>query len=107
MLPVGHEAEEEVGDEVAGVVSNGDGFEIILGGLKRKNGASEEPEAAADVGREAECRRGQIARRLALSRQSASDFTGEVRALLASRSANGMFWDWPGDTEVIMARKPG
>jgi SAM-dependent methyltransferase len=35
------------------------------------------------------------------------DFAGEVRALLASRSAGGMFWDWPGDTEVIMARKPG
>jgi SAM-dependent methyltransferase len=34
-------------------------------------------------------------------------FAGEVRALLASRSADGMFWDWPGDTEVIMARKPG
>jgi hypothetical protein len=32
------------------------------------------------------------------------DFTGEVRALLASRSAEGIFWDWPGDTEVIMAR---
>jgi hypothetical protein len=28
-------------------------------------------------------------------------------ALLASRSAEGMFWDWPGDTEVVMARKPG
>ena len=35
------------------------------------------------------------------------DFAGEVRALLASRSAEGIFWDWPGDTEVIMARKPG
>jgi SAM-dependent methyltransferase len=35
------------------------------------------------------------------------DFAGEVRALLASRCAEGMFWDWPGDTEVIMARKPG
>jgi SAM-dependent methyltransferase len=34
------------------------------------------------------------------------DFTGEVRALLANRSADGMFWDWPGDTEVVMARKP-
>jgi len=34
-------------------------------------------------------------------------FAGEVRALLASRSAEGIFWDWPGDTEVIMARKPG
>ena len=35
------------------------------------------------------------------------DFAGEVRALLASRSAEGIFWDWPGDTEVIMARRPG
>src|SRR5271166_3278344 len=35
------------------------------------------------------------------------DFAGEVRALLANRSAEGIFWDWPGDTEVIMARKPG
>jgi SAM-dependent methyltransferase len=33
------------------------------------------------------------------------DFAGEVRALLASRSAEGVFWDWPGDTEVILARK--
>jgi SAM-dependent methyltransferase len=35
------------------------------------------------------------------------DFAGEVRALLADRSAEGVFWDWPGDTEVILARKPG
>jgi hypothetical protein len=35
------------------------------------------------------------------------DFAGEVRALLANRSAEGTFWDWPGDTEVVMARKPG
>ena len=35
------------------------------------------------------------------------DFAGEVRALLADRSAEGIFWDWPGDTEVVMARKPG
>jgi SAM-dependent methyltransferase len=35
------------------------------------------------------------------------DFAGEVRALLASRSAEGVFWDWPGDTEVVLARKPG
>ena len=34
-------------------------------------------------------------------------FAGEVRALLANRSAEGTFWDWPGDTEVVMARKPG
>jgi SAM-dependent methyltransferase len=35
------------------------------------------------------------------------DFAGEVRALLAKCSAEGIFWDWPGDTEVVMARKPG
>ena len=35
------------------------------------------------------------------------DFAGEVRALLANRSAQGIFWDWPGDTEVVMACKPG
>ncbi len=34
------------------------------------------------------------------------DFAGEVRALLANRSAEGEFWDWPGDTEVVLARKP-
>jgi SAM-dependent methyltransferase len=34
------------------------------------------------------------------------DFAGEVRALLANRSAEGIFWDWPGDTEVVMGRKP-
>jgi SAM-dependent methyltransferase len=35
------------------------------------------------------------------------DFAGEVRALLARRSPGGIFWDWPGDTEVVMARRPG
>ena len=35
------------------------------------------------------------------------DFAEEVLALLASRSADGIFWDWPGDTEVILAGKPG
>jgi ubiquinone/menaquinone biosynthesis C-methylase UbiE len=35
------------------------------------------------------------------------DFAGEVRELLTSRSPEGIFWDWPGDTEVILARKPG
>jgi SAM-dependent methyltransferase len=34
------------------------------------------------------------------------DFTAEVRALLAERCAEGLFWDWPGDTEVTIARKP-
>jgi SAM-dependent methyltransferase len=36
-----------------------------------------------------------------------NDFAAEVRALLASRSGNGLFWDWPGDTEVVVACKPG
>jgi SAM-dependent methyltransferase len=35
------------------------------------------------------------------------DFAGEVRALLAHHSPEGLFWDWPGDTEVVLARKPG
>jgi SAM-dependent methyltransferase len=35
------------------------------------------------------------------------EFAGEVRELLAARSPSGLFWDWPGDTEVILALKPG
>jgi SAM-dependent methyltransferase len=35
------------------------------------------------------------------------DFAGEIRELLRSRSPEGVFWDWPGDTEVVLARKPG
>jgi SAM-dependent methyltransferase len=31
------------------------------------------------------------------------EFAGDVRELLASRSPSGIFWDWPGDTEVILA----
>jgi SAM-dependent methyltransferase len=34
------------------------------------------------------------------------DFADEVRELLTSRSPEGIFWDWPGDTEVILAQKP-
>jgi hypothetical protein len=34
------------------------------------------------------------------------DFADDVRELLRSRSPEGVFWDWPGDTEVILARKP-
>jgi SAM-dependent methyltransferase len=33
------------------------------------------------------------------------DFASEVKALLASRSPEGIFWDWPGDTEVVLAHK--
>ena len=35
------------------------------------------------------------------------DFARDLRELLASRSPDGVFWDWPGDTEVILARRPG
>jgi hypothetical protein len=34
-----------------------------------------------------------------------ADFAADLRRLLASRSPDGLFWDWPGDTEVIIARK--
>jgi SAM-dependent methyltransferase len=34
------------------------------------------------------------------------DFAAEVRELLAAASPQGVFWDWPGDTEVILARMP-
>lgn len=33
------------------------------------------------------------------------EFACEVRELLASRSPHGFFWDWPGDTELIVARR--
>ena len=35
------------------------------------------------------------------------DFDQEVRAALTPRSERGRFWDWPGDTEILIARKPG
>jgi hypothetical protein len=34
------------------------------------------------------------------------DFAAEVRQLLTTRSPDGIFWDWPGDTEVVLAQKP-
>ncbi len=33
------------------------------------------------------------------------EFAGELRALLSGRSPAGLFWDWPGDTKVLLARK--
>lgn len=33
-------------------------------------------------------------------------FEAEVRAMLAACSASGRFWDWPGDTEILIARRP-
>jgi SAM-dependent methyltransferase len=35
----------------------------------------------------------------------AGDFADELRELLAARSPDGRFWDWPGDTEIVLARK--
>jgi SAM-dependent methyltransferase len=35
------------------------------------------------------------------------EFAGEMRKLLRSRSPDGVFWDWPGDTEIVLARRPG
>lgn len=35
------------------------------------------------------------------------DFASELRELLTSCSPEGIFWDWPGDTEVLLARKSG
>ncbi len=35
------------------------------------------------------------------------DFATEMRQLLRSRSPEGIFWDWPGDTELVLARRPG
>ncbi len=32
-------------------------------------------------------------------------FIAEARALLESRSSDGLFWDWPGDTEIVIAHK--
>lgn len=33
------------------------------------------------------------------------DFSADIREVLTLRSPEGVFWDWPGDTEVILARK--
>jgi SAM-dependent methyltransferase len=35
----------------------------------------------------------------------AEAFADEVRELLRERSPAGVFWDWPGDTEVMLVRK--
>jgi SAM-dependent methyltransferase len=33
-------------------------------------------------------------------------FAQDARSLLQDRSPTGLFWDWPGDTEIIIARRP-
>jgi len=34
------------------------------------------------------------------------EFTRELNDLLAARSPSGLFWDWPGDTEIVLAERP-
>ncbi len=34
-----------------------------------------------------------------------ADFEADFRALLLPISPSGEFWDWPGDTEIVVARK--
>jgi len=33
-------------------------------------------------------------------------FQDEVRQVLSERSPSGLFWDWPGDTGIVIASKP-
>jgi len=33
-------------------------------------------------------------------------FEADLRTQLVANSATGRFWDWPGDTEILIARKP-
>jgi SAM-dependent methyltransferase len=35
-----------------------------------------------------------------------AEFEAELRDLLSAASPTGLFWDWPGDTEMVIARKP-
>lgn len=37
---------------------------------------------------------------------SRTAFETAMRAELAARSPSGLFWDWPGDTEILVAGKP-
>ncbi len=34
-----------------------------------------------------------------------ASFENDLRALLRKHSSTGLFWDWPGDTEILIARK--
>ncbi|MGA2211576.1 MAG: class I SAM-dependent methyltransferase [Acidimicrobiales bacterium] len=35
-----------------------------------------------------------------------ADFEADLRGLLSERSPEGLYWDWPGDTELVIATKP-
>jgi hypothetical protein len=32
-----------------------------------------------------------------------AEFIAQLRALLEQHSPTGRFWDWPGDTEIVIA----
>lgn len=36
-----------------------------------------------------------------------ASFEADVRAELSARSSSGLFWDWPGDTSILLVRKDG
>jgi SAM-dependent methyltransferase len=36
-----------------------------------------------------------------------ADFEADARSLLTAHAPGGLFWDWPGDTEILLARKAG
>jgi hypothetical protein len=36
-----------------------------------------------------------------------AEFEAVVRAELTQRSLSGLFWEWPGDTEILLVGKPG
>jgi SAM-dependent methyltransferase len=35
-----------------------------------------------------------------------AEFEADMRAELVQRSPSGLFWDWPGDTEIVLVGKP-
>lgn len=35
------------------------------------------------------------------------EFEADLRALLLEHAPDGRFWDWPGDTDIVIATKPG
>jgi SAM-dependent methyltransferase len=35
-----------------------------------------------------------------------ADFISQLRTLLEHQSPRGRFWDWPGDTEILIAERP-
>ncbi len=40
-----------------------------------------------------------------LFKDKLADFEADVRAVLEQHSPSGLFWDWPGDTEILLASK--